>query len=104
MVIMNGDKVVARPFPETGMIFGFRAEPGTTCIDTPLALFGFDKREVTYEEFMKWACKRCAPPERMDIEDCLAEIGLKEYDAWEIVKRTNGVLVGVDDFWIDFSK
>lgn len=102
MKLMNGDRVVARlvdprGYPEVV------TEEGTTFMDLPINLFGFDKRRVTYEQFLKWAKQRCCPPERVDIDKVLAEIELEEYDAYEIIKKTKGVLTGIDDFWIDFE-
>lgn len=105
MRIMRGDRIVARQHKseKTGLPV-FRAEPGLTCWDTPLSLFGYKKTEVTMQEFVDWVTKRCFPEERVDAQDVLREIGLEKYDAWEIVKRTNAVLTGFDDFWVDFDR
>lgn len=104
MWIMNGDRVVARPFEKNGIIWGLRREEGMTYLDTPISLFGFTDNEVTLQKFYKWVEQRCCPPNRVDIDEVLESFGMKEYNALEIVKRTNGILPGVDDFWIDFSK
>lgn len=103
MRLMNGDRVVARPVEKDGVVIGLRREPKLTYLDTPILLFGFDDKEVTMKQFYAWVETRCCPPERMDIDEVLASFGMKKYDALEIVKRTSGVLPGVDDFWIDFG-
>lgn len=102
--IMKGDRVVAKPFKKGGIYWGLRREPGLTFIDTPIALFGFTAEEVTLEKFYSWVKKRCCPPDRVDIDEVLAAWGMEKYDALELVKKTNAVLTGVDDFWVDFSK
>ena len=103
MLLMNGDMVVARTVKKDGVVVGLRREPKLTYLDTPILLFGFDAKEVTMKQFYAWVETRCCPHERMDIDEVLASFGMKKYDALEIVKRTGGVLPGVDDFWIDFS-
>lgn len=104
MRIMNGDRIVARSavLPNTQFPV-FVAEPDATCWDLPLPLFGFTKRQVTGEEFVKWVSERCFPEDRVDKDDVLKALGLKKYDPWEIVKITKGVLYGIDDFWVDFD-
>ena len=104
MWIMNDDRVVAKPFKKNGIYWGLRREPGLTYMDTPISLFGFTDTEVTLEKFYSWVKKRCCPPNRVDIDEVLAAFGLERYDALEIVKRTNAVLTGKDNFWVDFTK
>lgn len=104
MWIMRGNQVVAKPFRQNDMVWGLRREYGLTCLDTPIDLFGFKSDTVTLQQFYAWAETRCCPPTRPDIQEVLASFGLKEYDALAIVKQTKGVLPGVDDFWIDFTK
>ena len=41
---------------------------------------------------------RFAPPERVNIDELLAMLGMSSYDLWEIIKRTKGVCV-VDPIW-----
>ena len=103
MLLMNGDMAVARTVKKDGVVVVLRREPKLTYLDTPILLFGFDAKEVTMKQFYAWVETRCCPHERMDIDEVLASFGMKKYDALEIVKRTGGVLPGVDDFWIDFS-
>lgn len=103
MLIMNGDKIVARLVRGKDNLPVFRAEPWTTFMDTPLSLFGFEKREVSMQEFVKWTKTRCFPESRIDKEDLLKELGLDRYDTWEIVKKTRGELYAIDEFWIDFD-
>lgn len=69
----------------------------------PYGLFDRVTRRVSAFKFAEWAKKRCFPPERIGADELLAELGLDRYDAWEIVKRTNAVFTGMDDFWIDFE-
>ena len=92
MRIMNGDKIVARQVTKDDGSIVFRAEPWTTCMDTPLTLFGYNKREVDMQEFVTWAKKRCFPEERVDKDEVLKSLGLTRYDPWEIVKITKGVI------------
>lgn len=104
--IMNGDRMVAHLDNSTGFPM-MVAEPDATITDLPMTLFGFGhcaKREVTYEVFLKWAMKRCPPEERMDIKEVLKTLGLKKYDRYDIIKRTNAELTGVDNFWVDFGE
>ena len=102
---MNGDKPVARLV--NNMTYPMmRAYDGVEQIELPFSLFGFgkySKREVEYATFLKWAEERCFPPERVDADEALASLGLKRYDAYEIIKRTNAVLSYVDNFWVDFG-
>ena len=70
---------------------------------TPYDLFKmWTTREATMEEFIAWASERCFPPNRIGAENMLRELGLSEYDGWEIVKRTGGHMSN-DHFWIDFE-
>lgn len=103
MWIMNGSRVVAKPFKQGGIYYGLRREPGLCFMDTPLTLFGYSD-EIPMEKFYKWVEQRCCPPDRVDIDEVLAAFGMTEYNALELVKQTNGVLTGIDDFWIDFTK
>jgi len=57
---------------------------------------------VTYATIFSWLEDRCVPPERPNIKELLASIGLDEYNVFEIVKRTHGVIY--DDFeWMRFK-
>lgn len=103
MRIMNGDRIVARSVNYGNMPLFIKAEPGTTMIDLPIPLFGMNKREVTYEEFLEWIKIRCFPPERVDADIVLKRLGLKKYDVYDIVRITKGVMTGDDKFWIDFD-
>ena len=40
-----------------------------------------------------WAKKRIFPKNRMDCKEILKLMGLPDYNAWEIVKRTNACLM-----------
>ena len=55
----------------------------------PLNLFIGDKRKVPLVDVVVWAKKRIFPKNRMDCKEILKLMGLPDYNAWEIVKRTN---------------
>ena len=59
----------------------------------PLNLFIGDKREVPLVDVVVWAKKRIFPK----------KMGLPNYNAWEIVKRTNACLME-DPYWLRFSE
>lgn len=86
MLIMNGNRVVARSYPKGGPTQGFKVEPGTTCMDVPLELF-CNRQEITYNEFHDWVTKRCFPRTRYDADRLLKGLGLPSYDPWAIVKN-----------------
>lgn len=69
----------------------------------PLNLFIGDKREVPLVDVVVWAKKRIFPKNRMDCKEILKLMGLPDYNAWEIVKRTNACLME-DPYWLRFSK
>ncbi len=60
----------------------------------PLNLFIGDKRKVPLVDVVVWAKKRIFPKNRMDCKGILKMMGLPDYNAWEIVKRTNACLDG----------
>ena len=68
----------------------------------PLNLFIGDKREVPLVDVVVWAKKRIFPKNRMDCKEILKLMGLPDYNAWEIVKRTNACLMEVY-FQLHFS-
>ncbi len=106
MVIMNDNKVVAYPVcaEKTGVIIGMRMADGVQRIDVPLTLFGLHDTEVPIEKFFKWVEKRCFTPERLDADKLLKSLGLKEYNALEIVKITGGRITSKDNFWVDWKR
>ena len=53
-----------------------------------------------YEEFLK---SRCIPKERDGIKFYLKELGLYEYDALEIIKKTNG-RIAEDEGWLALTE
>lgn len=69
----------------------------------PLNLFIGDKRKVPLVDVVVWAKKRIFPKNRMDCKEILKMMGLPDYNAWEIVKRTNACLME-DPYWLRFSK
>ena len=69
----------------------------------PLNLFIGDKREVPLVDVVVWAKKRIFPKNRMDCKEILKLMGLPDYNAWEIVKRTNACLME-DPYWLRFSE
>ena len=69
----------------------------------PLNLFIGDKREVPLVDVVVWAKKRIFPKNRMDCKEILKRMGLPDYNAWEIVKRTNACLME-DPYWLRFGE
>ena len=65
----------------------------------PLNLFIGDKRKVPLVDVVVWAKKRIFPKNRMDCKEILKLMGLPDYNAWEIVKRTNACLME-DPYWL----
>lgn len=68
----------------------------------PLNLFVGDSRCVPLVEVVVWAKKRVFPKERTDCDRLLKTMGLAEYDAWEIVRKTGACLME-DPYWLKFS-
>ena len=61
------------------------------------------KEEITAFEFLNWLKRRVFPEERYDCKDLLKDMGLDRYDPTAIAVQTQGVLYGVDKFWVDFG-
>ena len=79
------------------------ANEGVPQYSLPLNLFIGDKREVPLVDVVVWAKKRIFPKNRMDCKEILKMMGLPNYNAWEIVKRTNACLME-DPYWLRFSE
>ena len=79
------------------------ANEGVPQYSLPLNLFIGDKREVPLVDVVVWAKKRIFPKNRMDCKEILKMMGLPDYNAWEIVKRTNACLME-DPYWLRFSE
>ena len=67
--------------------------------DLPLNLFIGSNRKVPVVDVVVWAKKRIFPRNRMDCKEILEMMGLPDYNAWEIVKRTDACLME-DPFWL----
>ena len=65
------------------------ANEGVPQYDLPLNLFIGSSRKVPLVDVVVWAKKRIFPRNRMDCKEILEMMGLPDYNAWEIVKRTN---------------
>lgn len=79
------------------------ANEGVPQYNLPLNLFIGDKRKVPLVDVVVWAKKRIFPKNRMDCKEILKLMGLSDYNAWEIVKRTNACLME-DPYWLRFSE
>ena len=79
------------------------ANEGVPQDSLPLNLFIGDKRKVPLVDVVVWAKKRIFPKNRMDCKEILKMMGLPDYNAWEIVKRTNACLME-DPYWLRFSE
>lgn len=99
--IMSGNKVIAIAKKEKSGVY-MEAIEGIPQHLLPIALFGWDKRRVSMLEVIDWASSRCFPPDRVDADRILKEMGLDRYDPWEIAKITKAKLISEDKFWIDF--
>lgn len=69
------------------------ANEGVLQYDLPLNLFIGNSRKVPLIDVVVWAKKRIFPRNRMDCKEILEMMGLPNYNAWEIVKRTNACLM-----------
>lgn len=78
------------------------ANEGVPQYDLPLNLFIGSSHKVPLVDVVVWAQKRIFPRNRMDCKEILKMMGLLDYNAWEIVKRTNTCLME-DPFWLHFS-
>ena len=79
------------------------ANEGVLQYDLPLNLFIGNSRKVPLIDVVVWAKKRIFPRNRMDCKEILEMMGLPNYNACEIVKRTNACLME-DPFWLRFSE
>ena len=79
------------------------ANKGVPQDNLPLNLFIGNSRKVPLVDVVAWAKKRIFPRNRMDCKEILEMMGLPDYNAWEIVKRTNACLME-DPFWLRFSE
>lgn len=77
---------------------------GVLIYDTETTMFSFEYKGTTenayntriylnWDKDPKWFKEtlfdRVCPPDRVDIRDILREVGLKRYDAWELIKICN---------------
>lgn len=53
-------------------------------------------------EFARWVEDRVVPNDRVDIEDVLSLMSLKEYDFFAMAQKTRANLME-DDFWVKFE-
>lgn len=60
--------------------------------DAPSSFLMF-RSEIKSKDLPPMAARRLYSPKRPDIKDILESLGLKEYDAWEILKKTKGKLL-----------
>lgn len=60
-------------------------------------------KEVSGADFIRWLNDRVFPEERYDSKDLLKDMNLDSYVPSFIVNQTQGVLYGVDKFWVDFE-
>ena len=79
------------------------ANEGIPQYHLPLNLFIGDKRKVPLVDVVVWAKKRIFPKNWTDCKEILKLMGLPDYNAWEIVKRTNACLME-DPYWLRFSE
>lgn len=62
----------------------------------------FGGNNDTIERVYNFILERWIPEERPDVMDRLHDLGLTEYNPWEIIKKTHGVMR--DDYlWIKFE-
>lgn len=60
-------------------------------------LFGMRRNEQpTSARIRMWIQNRAIPPTRVNIRECLDELGIAVYDVWEIMKKCNGQNPGQD--------
>lgn len=78
-------------------------------IGYPPGIFKLDRSKIPWmpcktkvsesPEILNWFVGRTYSKNRSDIKSILKELGLKSYDAWEVIKRTKGFSKS-DRYWI----
>lgn len=64
----------------------------------------FGKKALpTWEDLMSFLEERCIPRGRAGLQEHLADMGLVEYDPWEILKRTKGRMAE-DQQWLEIEE
>jgi hypothetical protein len=53
-------------------------------------------------QFILWVEDRVVPKDRVDIDQILERMGIDQYNAFEIARKTRACLME-DDFWIKFK-
>ena len=69
--------------------------------EIPLAPFAFD--DPTVEQVFDFIKSRCMDERRVQLEEYLNDLGLNEYNPYEIVKITHGVMFE-DYMWFRFPE
>lgn len=59
------------------------------------------KENVSWEDLKKFLESRCFPRNRTNAKEILTNMGLEEYDPFQIVKKTQGRMAE-DDQWLKF--
>ncbi len=62
----------------------------------------FGGNNNTIERIYNFLCDRWIPAARSDMKERLRDLGLSEYNPWEIVKKTHGVM-WEDSIWLKFE-
>lgn len=62
----------------------------------------FGKRRMSIDEIDEFFRERCFPETRVDVKDLLKMLGLRNFDAEAICRKTHGMVHG-DRFWIRFD-
>lgn len=74
------------------------------CVDRPdLLPMQLRQRQDVFSLF-KWLSTRVFQDSRLDYDELMTSLGLKEYNVWDIARKTKAILTGVDFYsveWVD---
>ncbi len=62
--------------------------------------FGFD--HPTFEQMYRFMESRCMPKGRLQLQEYLDDLGLEEYNVYQILRKTHGVM-WEDFLWLKFD-
>ena len=77
-------------------------EIGVENFTDKLFLQAFGKRKMCIDEIDEFFRERCFPESRVDKDTLLEMLGLRNFDAEAICRKTHGMMTG-DQFWIRFD-
>lgn len=64
----------------------------------------FSGNRVDDLDFVKWLGTRVFQESRLDLDDLLKSLDLKEYDVLAIASKTKAILTGVDHYSVEWTE